>query len=1262
MLHRFVTVRATSSLMCASLLACFSLSVSAQEAASAPPAQLADSQLPAAQFSASQLSASQAALRFARAYTQLVAPAVDDPDAVGLAALKAVGELREHGYAAMLVDRLRGQRSELQRPAELLAATEELLAAGELHGLVALQLGWYRYRLLHAAGNVDAMAAADPGKSGATSFVCVGPFAPGEDLYQGVAFAPELAEWPADAGFAQAAREPRFVRVGSGSSQLNPVDPGTAQQGCFYALHRVACDQATQCYVALWTRGVVEMFVNGERFALLDASNGDGRTEWLLPIGLNAGTNHVVVKTCSSSAATFEMSFVDGRRRALTETVREVPAETPIAAPPAPLAATLPAYVDRYQEFGRDASGLGDEHRALVAVVKGLLADRMALRDEQLVHTEDQAVQPGSIADASTLLAAAYLWRQQELMPVELRNARARAFAEKAAEQLVDADGVTEHWAMLRARVRLLEEQDNREAALEALFAAVEAKRAGPGAFRLLLAVAARAEFAAERPRILAAWADALPTDAAVFGEMSRDCYAASAMDRAAELGAKAVRMRPDESKYLRYAFPPLLVRGRRDEALALCDLVMPTAIRSPEEGTVPRLWRMSIARDQADTAVWLEVVDALLADPKTASDRLRSTAHRLQARGFRDRAAKAYELLLKRSSDDFGAIRGRARLLGQAGRDATFARFRADGDALIAALADSQHEHDAPATTLIEQRIVEVFADGSQLVEVHELRRLNDPSAIEAYGAAADVAEADAVLLLRTIDAEGREYVPVKVDGSYAMPRLEPGVFVEWRYQNRVPAPDSGAPDVDWFLFGSFADDLLRTELVLIQAPQEERIAGFEIRSRGFDVPTEVVALEDGREARRWTRENAESLKNDKMLPSMAFMVPVVQAGRDGSMHSTLRVTAQRLATITRTTSPIRRQADELLAGIDDAEQQLAAIYDWCQREITPGRSRSATETLLKKQGNRMALILTMLKHAGFSLESAMGESILPELFDGYPSLFESPAYRFDAWCVRVMGKGVEPVWLFFDAARYEPLRWISPQRAGGEALVWTDQGVEIAHYPASNEHGQHIVIEGSGTVGAERVEVEARITMRGNDAWRAAEHFLRQPAAAGRQFARQFGQQVFAGWQVKDAKLLKLEPGRPVAVQVQVRRRSLQQSGAESMLPIPLVPTRFQAGFGPAPDRTREMRITTDVHFAWDLALELDGVQLLRLPEPVAFTRNNVSFLQTARLVDGKLVLRRRATVTPATIPVRELGDWASALQRIEEQDQQSIPCRVR
>lgn len=1188
-----------------------------------------------------------AAMQFAHGYLATVVPDVDDPDAVARDALAALAGCRTTGYAARLVGLLDDDREHLQHPAALLPAVDELLRADDLHGLLQSHLQWYRHHLLLAVQRADDAARLDPCADAPRSFACTGPFGGDGDHCLGVPFAPELQPWTDGVTFAsdQGPRRVRTATLGIAVTSLDPADPANPRDGCYYVLHRIEAVTGTQCYLALWSRGALEVFVNGAAVAALDPAD-DGCTNHVVPIALAAGQNHVLVKTCTRDRRDVELRYVDARWRPQPG-LREVPATAPLAAMPAPIAAALPPCHSPEQELRAALANATAAERIDLQLALGLTASVWGPREEPLAQILDLAP-----ASAHRQLAAAALWRRIDLVPEEIRNAKARALEEAAALQLDDTC-----WAMLRARTGLLEEQDRREEALDRLWRAVDAGRAGPATFRLLAGTADRAHFAPERQPILERWRQALPNDPEPRITLARDWHRAGAAAPAAAIGAEAIRLRPDLVDNLGAAWRPALDLGDLATASGLCQLAMPAALFADDERLQPLLWQVATAQRGSDGEHYAALLQEVVADPKASASRVQHAADQLLRRGLVEPAIAAYATALARQPDDHRLRRTLQRLRGEPEPGSDFARFRHDGDAAIAAFTVGDREAGAPATTLIDQRIVEVFADGSQLTEVHELRRLNDPGSVEQYGDASAPARADEILLLRTVAPDGEQYVPVRIKDGYSMPRLEPGAFVEWRYRDCRSAPADGKLEVPEFLFRSSNEHLLLTELVVIQP----KGAPLELRRRNLPGEPELIDLGDGREARRYTVRDSLRLLQENAMPAFADLVPVVAGGADGDAAAALRAHRHAVLAASQPTPPIRAQVATLLAVVTEPTAQLRTLHAFCQREITPAPSRSATETLMRKKGDATELLLAMLRTAGFTLEPALCESSRQELVTGAGALFYDPEAFFDDRCVRVQKQDLAPTWVFYDTPRHYPVGAVPPQRARGGALVGTDAGIEAVSLPDCGEHQQHLEVHGTGTLQRDGIEIDATVTMRGEEGFRAAEYFLRQPANARRQFARQFAQGVFNGWQVKQAEVATLEAGQPVSIRATLRRRGPQADGDRLLLSLPLPSSRFLAAFGARPDRQLPMRLTSDLHLSWDLRLELGDLHLAELPAPVTLQSGPLVFVQELRCSGPTLVLRRRATMGAGTIPVPTLGDWMQLLQQVERAEDQSLVFRA-
>lgn len=1192
--------------------------------------------------------APQPALDFANAWFAMALPEKDDPDAVAAAGLRSVDGIRGTAFAHHLVRQVYDLVGVLQRPADLLPAIERLLAQRDLHGALRDQLQWLRFRLLRASGRIAEAVAADPVAALPKSWLCVGPFGDGGDHHANVPYPPELSPWTASSEFAgfEGSVRPRVVQRGIGSAMVEPNDPARGS-GCYYSLLRVEAAVPVQGLLQLWSAGGLQVFVNGAAIAYIEASFGDGRADFVVPVALAQGVNHVLVKSCTNGDAAFELVFADARGAPLPG-LQWIAADAPMTACAAAVPATEPVPPTGVDALLAAAQSVEGDQRVTLQLAAGLVACVRGPHDLPL-QLVDELAPP---ADPARRLLLGQLVRGARRMPEELRNRRARALEEAAFRGLPD-----EHWGVLSAHVGLLEEQDQRERALRLLWAAVDAGRAGPQTFELLLGVAQRARFWAERAVILQRWRHALPNDPRPLHELARDLSRRGATAHARDAAVAGLRLRPDLAESLGFVFWLCCDLQDLQTAEQLLELTMPTDLLDTSMGHTRRLWDASAAERSDDAARWLQLLDELQRSGDCDAGRLRSFANDLLAQGHTEQAVQMYRRSLERDADAVEVRQTLQRLDAAPRLGGDLERFRHDGDAAIAAFTATEREANAPATLLIDQQLVEVFADGSSLVEMHRLRRINDPSGVEEYKTASDAAAADELLALRTVTVDGTSYIPTRVDKTFAMPRLAPGVFIEERYRDFVAAEPDGRPRVPEFLLGSFDENVLLAELVVVVP------AGvvLDLRERNDPGEPESIDLDGGRRALRWRRSDVLRLLPDRNMPALGELVPVVGAGVDVSVFAELRSDAHRIEQTTWPTPPVAASAAELLVGIDEAAAQFAALHTFCHGEIEAARSRSVTETLLNRKGDRQELLMALARAAGFELEVARCESVRADLVGSTGSLFRDGEYLYDMPCARLRKDGVVR-WVFLDVPRHAPADRMPPERAGAGAVLLSANGLQLLRLPSTDERMQGFEIDGVGKLDGERLELQVTARMGGDSGYGAAEHFQRQPVNQQRQFARQFLSSLFPQWQVQSAELVPFVAGERLAVRGTVRSRAVQSDGDREHLPIPLPPSKLLGALGDRPGRSTPMRLTTDLGLTTRLRIDLGDRAVTALPTPTMLQRQCLDYLQDVRLEDGALIVERRLQVRPGTIPPGLLPDWMRWLQEVERAEQSRLELRTR
>ncbi|HEU4419849.1 MAG TPA: hypothetical protein VFT55_13035, partial [Planctomycetota bacterium] len=840
----------------------------------------------------------------AAAVTRALAPSADDADATARDLVTQALAHPRSPASSFLVEEARSLVRWLQDPAGL----RELLAtdgAARQHGLLAHTCADLRWTLDRAILGID-RAGPPPPANYATQLLVVGPFGDSGDHFVGVPFAPELrfpalgAELPGRATQARVRvverqRESRMFRLGPA---------GRPRPGCWYGLHRIAAAADSDAFLVVVHEGEHQVFVDGAEVLRVERQLGTEPQYHCLGLHLPAGEHHVLVKTCSLNDDQVSLRWLDAEGAAAAG-LREIAATEPLAAVTKPATPNQQTFVGPREVFGRAARA--EKAPACVRIAALHRAQRDG--DHDLAVYLAELLRKDPPRDAQEALAFARLLRSARL-PDELRKAEARALEERAIETLPAA-----HHAARLAKANLLDEQDQREQALRLL---AESPAPGPETFSQRLGLVRKLRFHAEVVPLLQAWVAACPRDPVPLQALANE--GGPARDARAVLGwqRQALAVRRDQPALLRQAFRTALDLGEHELAAELLPAI------APAFGAAPTVLHLRCELELAQARSLPSVPDlmhTIALHPDVDPD----TLLHLASIWARSADAAQTAACLRRSLEldpDQPNVRTWLAQLGEARPDdAEFARFRVDVDAVRTTFQAGERERGASTTVLFDQRIVAFRPDGSWLAESHELRRINDLAGVEAWRSAPPLAGASEVLLVRTIGVDGRTYVPHRVQGEYAMQRLEPGAFVEWRYRERGSAPDAAPLSTAPFFFGSTDEPCQRSELVLIlpkSGPGELRTRG-ELRTHDVAAPTATHELADGRRALVYTRTDIAALPQEQHLPPPPELLPFAEFAEDTPPFATLREHGTQFGVRTQPLAPIAAVAAEIFAGLTD-------------------------------------------------------------------------------------------------------------------------------------------------------------------------------------------------------------------------------------------------------------------------------------------------------------------------------------------------------
>lgn len=1176
----------------------------------------------------------------AAAWVGALVPATDDPDAEARNLLQTALAEPRSPVAWLLVQEVMNGVESLQRPGELRAWLLPQLASGRRHGRLqdrCVELAWR----LHALTDGQFVAGPQPPAGYAQFHLLAGPFGDDGDGFVGVVFAPELTFPPAGSKLPGRGVDARVERVANHaySDYLDFRHPNQPLPGCYYGLTRWRTAAALDAVLELGLQGDCQVFVDGSEVLRVERWRQNAPRLVHVPMHLPAGDHDVVVKMGSEETLAAVVRWLDADAHPATG-VQQVEADPTTAATAAPATRRDDPFVTAHSVLTQAAAAATAP--MLVQLAALLSAQRDGLEDQAIdLLTQLQSAPPTAPAE---LLAYAQILRTSPL-PDELRKARARAAIEAGAMAL----GSEHHTARL-LRAQLLEEQDQREQALQELAAH---PAPGPATFARRLSLLRSLRFDAEIEPLLRQWTATCPQDEAPLRTRAARLSARGDARAAYALLQQALRLQ----------VTPELAQSLWTQALALGDfdgaqrwLDLTHADGKPT--FLPRLLgQLTLARHRGDAAAMATTIAAIEQDPHASAPIWQLLAEHHQGQGDLPAARECLLRSLQLDRDQ-PELRTWLQELGGPRADADFVPLRRDGKAIAAAFTAGEQEQGASLTLVYDQRIVSLAEDGSSTTEVHTVRRINDQQGVEAFGQGTGLGSIGELLLLRTIGKDGRDYVPSRVEDDYSLQRLEPGAFVEWRFRVHEAAPGAGALATQPFFLGDGSEPCGRAEFVLIR-PRDGR---GELRTRNLGEPSERRSLDDGRDVLVYAREHVQKGPDEKLAPGPITSEPVLQLGELDAPMATWRSHRQALLQRTRPTAPLRTLANELFAGLGDDRARAEAAWRWCQSEVEDGPGDRAVDVLLRKKGNRFVLLVALLRAGGAKVVPMVCDSERAELRGDEDSLFPSPPAIDEAGACVLLANG-ERLHLFADQPRQWRLGAVPAARSGVAAVLLHDDRTEPIVLPLADDAVQSLRITGTATIARKQLRLEARAVLGDLQGAELAQRVREIKETMQKTAARQVAQQLFSGWRVESASFATDGAPGKLTIAAVLTRAGVQQNGDRFVVPLPLPSTKFVASFGDRAKRTRPFQLPADSCTEWDLTLQVaDDLTVTALPTPLVLRDGALTFQQEVQADGASLRLRRSVRLSPMTLPAARFAEWMRTLAAADRAEQGSITLRAK
>ncbi len=337
----------------------------------------------------------------------------------------------------------------------------------------------------------------------------------------------------------------------------------------------------------------------------------------------------------------------------------------------------------------------------------------------------------------------------------------------------------------------------------------------------------------------------------------------------------------------------------------------------------------------------------------------------------------------------------------------------------------------------IIDQAVEEIYPNCSSRQKTHQLILLNDKKAIDKWGEL-NVPD-DELLQLRTIKRDGTVVEPERPPGSkgtISMSGLQEGDFIEYEYITTTSVfRDSPRRFLGQrFFFQSVELPMEISQYVLI-APENMRLDFEQVSS----APHPSVIRRGRKKIYKWEARGVPAVPNEPLAAPDTEFLPFVRVGVSYDEDAEILRYQDHNVAMTKTTDEIREITAAVLSDCSpDAESRARAIYSFVNKEVrgAGGSSyltRSASETLADKRGDRLSLAKAMLDIAGVESRMLVVRGKLAHVSKVFPGSFSSAL-------LAIRGSDGRYTHFLDFSSRYFPFGYINSVSQGGSAIPLQD------------------------------------------------------------------------------------------------------------------------------------------------------------------------------------------------------------------------------
>jgi len=573
--------------------------------------------------------------------------------------------------------------------------------------------------------------------------------------------------------------------------------------------------------------------------------------------------------------------------------------------------------------------------------------------------------------------------------------------------------------------------------------------------------------------------------------------------------------------------------------------------------------------------------------------------------------------------------------------------------DEIIADAPELGAYPDAMVVLLFDQ-MVTLVGPGGQREMTHQVLRIESQQGIEQLS---ELPVPGRILKLRVITPDGRELHPTAGSGqrAYTLPGLEPGALVEMRAirYSDLSRRELFSAGPFFFVDPQFQNAFHRSEWVLL-TPRDWA----PVFEDGGDPPEPQIEIVDNHRVIRWSVDEKARPQPERLMPPAQQILPNVAVSMPITWETVLPGILASNIPDDRPTPRLRHHVETLLEGIEGNDARFDKLRDAvCERIPDSSSSTSATETWLKRSGDRDLALAGMMRCADLPLDWVLvGER---DDFNPWQDFSSPRKFQFTGRVLRRLEEG-RPPQAVSAQMRFAKADRIPSRLRGAPCLALPPAEASWDQIPAATpgEDAQQLDIQ--VTITGEKVLARGALEIRNISGSRLKEQIRGINPFVRNTILERFVQQLFPGARLLEGSFENQDSRtEPLRITFTIDAPHLLQSRPEgSSLQLTFLPANLRKAFIGRGERTFPIFARAETEIIENVEVVITGDdKILKAPESITLNAPWGNYSFNVEKTDEGIRIERVVRLRPFLQPPDRLDDLVDFAVGVDEKEQERL-----